>query len=93
MKRYWICTKVGLKIEDTMNNTSTTAWATVMNILYVIKGGEYNLGVFIFTRVEKSLSTIRHRTLKQNCTGPKSIEVGESGQTEIHVKYKMPQHY
>ena len=61
MKRHSICAEIGLKIEDTVNNiTSTTVWATIMNILYII------YGVFILSQVEKSLSTITHRTLKQN---------------------------
>ena len=61
MKRHSICAEIGLKIEDTVNNiTSTTVWATIMNILYII------YGVFILSQVEKSLSTITRRTLKQN---------------------------
>ena len=61
MKKHSICAEIGLKIEDTMNNiTSTTVWSTIMNILYII------YGVFILSQVEKSLSTITRRTLKQN---------------------------
>ena len=70
MKRYSICTEIGVKIEDTMNNTSTTVLATIMNILYAIKGGGRIIyGVFIFTQVEKSLTTITRRTLKLNRIG------------------------
>ena len=70
MKRYLICTEIGVKIEDTMNNTSTTVLATIMNILYKMKGGGRIIyGVFIFTQVEKSLSTITRRTLKLNHIG------------------------
>lgn len=66
MKRHLICAEIGvsrLKIRWTIFNTSTTVWATIMNILYII------YGVFILSQVEKSLSTITRRSLKQKyCT-------------------------